>query len=56
MLEWAMSLPSFKTQLFRFVDVFPATTGDADVVRHLDEYLHGGADMPKFLDLGLDVA
>src|SRR5215210_1279606 len=56
MLEWAMSHPSFKTQLFRFVDVFPATTGDDDVVRHLDEYLHGGADVPKFLDLGLDVA
>jgi len=56
MLEWAMSHPSFKTQLFRFVDVFPATTGDDDVVRHLDEYLHGGEDVPKFLDLGLDVA
>ena len=55
MLEWAMSHPSFKTQLFRFVDVFPATTGDADVVRHLDEYLDG-ADVPRVLDLGLDVA
>ncbi len=56
MLEWAMSHPSFKTQLFRFVDVFPATTGDDDVMRHLDEYLHGGADVPKFLDLGLGIA
>jgi RHH-type proline utilization regulon transcriptional repressor/proline dehydrogenase/delta 1-pyrroline-5-carboxylate dehydrogenase len=56
MLEWAMSHPSFKTQLFRFVDVFPATTDDDDVVRHLDEYLHGGADVPKVLDLGLDMA
>ena len=33
MLGWAMSHPSFKTQLFRFVDVFPATHGDADVSR-----------------------
>src|SRR5215213_5190400 len=56
MLEWAMSHPSFKTQLFRFVDVFPATTDDEDVVRHLDEYLHGGTDVPMFLGLGLDVA
>jgi RHH-type proline utilization regulon transcriptional repressor/proline dehydrogenase/delta 1-pyrroline-5-carboxylate dehydrogenase len=56
MLEWAMSHPSFKTQLFRFVDVFPATTDDRDVVRHLDEYLHGGAEVPKVLDLGLDLA
>src|ERR687883_115964 len=55
MLDWAMSHPSFKTQLFRFVDVFPATTGDDDVMRHLDEYLHGG-DVPKVLDVGLDVA
>ncbi len=55
MLEWAMSHPSFKTQLFRFVDVFPATTDDADVLRHLDEYFEG-ADVPKVLDLGLDVA
>ena len=35
MLGWAMSHPSFRTALFRFVDVFPATEGDADVVRHL---------------------
>ncbi|MGI8806973.1 MAG: proline dehydrogenase family protein [Acidimicrobiales bacterium] len=56
MLEWAMSHPSFKTQLFRFVDVFPATTGDDDVVRHLDEYLHGGTDVPRALDFGLDLA
>ena len=52
MLEWAMSHPSFKTQLFRFVDVFPATTDDADVLRHLDEYFEAG-DVPRLLDLGL---
>jgi len=55
MLEWAMSHPSFKTQLFRFVDVFPATTDDADVLAHLDEYFEG-SDVPKVLDLGLDIA
>lgn len=55
MLEWAMSHPSFKTQLFRFVDVFPATHGDADVIRHLDEYFEG-ADVPRALDFGLDLA
>ncbi|MCA1692606.1 MAG: proline dehydrogenase family protein [Actinobacteria bacterium] len=55
MLEWAMSHPSFKTQLFRFVDVFPATTDDADVLRHLDEYFEG-AEVPKALDLGLGMA
>src|SRR5256885_10506898 len=55
MLGWAMSHPSFKTQLFRFVDVFPATTGDADVLRHLDEYF-AEADVPRTFDLGLEVA
>jgi RHH-type proline utilization regulon transcriptional repressor/proline dehydrogenase/delta 1-pyrroline-5-carboxylate dehydrogenase len=55
MLEWAMSHPSFKTQLFRFVDVFPATTNDADVLRHLDEYFEAG-DVPRMLDLGLGLA
>jgi RHH-type transcriptional regulator, proline utilization regulon repressor / proline dehydrogenase / delta 1-pyrroline-5-carboxylate dehydrogenase len=56
MLGWAMSHPSFKTQLFRFVDVFPATTGDADVLRHVREYFDGAADVPKALDLGVGLA
>ncbi|MDQ6928973.1 MAG: proline dehydrogenase family protein, partial [Actinomycetota bacterium] len=55
MLEWAMSHPSFKTQLFRFVDVFPATANDADVLRHLDEYFEG-PDVPRLVDLGLGIA
>src|SRR5687767_2939140 len=55
MLDWAMEHPAFKTQLFRFVDVFPATTDDADVLRHIEEYFDG-ADVPRALDLGIDVA
>jgi RHH-type transcriptional regulator, proline utilization regulon repressor / proline dehydrogenase / delta 1-pyrroline-5-carboxylate dehydrogenase len=55
MLDWAMSRPAFKTQLFRFVDVFPATTGDDDVLRHIGEYFEGH-DVPKALDLGIGVA
>ena len=55
MLEFAMNHPSFKTQLFRFVDVFPATTDDRDVLRHLDEYF-ADADVPRVIDLGLDLA
>ena len=55
MLDWAMSRPAFKTQLFRFVDVFPATTGDDDVLRHIDEYFEGHA-VPRMLDMGIDVA
>ena len=54
-MDWAMSRPEFKTQLFRFVDVFPALTDDADVARHIGEYFDG-VDVPKALDLGIDVA
>jgi RHH-type proline utilization regulon transcriptional repressor/proline dehydrogenase/delta 1-pyrroline-5-carboxylate dehydrogenase len=55
LLDWAMDHPDFKTQLFRFVDVFPACRTDADVARHLEEYFTG-ADVPTALDLSLDVA
>jgi RHH-type proline utilization regulon transcriptional repressor/proline dehydrogenase/delta 1-pyrroline-5-carboxylate dehydrogenase len=55
MLGWAMSHPSFKTQLFRFVDVFPATHGDDDVLRHVQEYFDG-PDVPRMLDLGMGLA
>ena len=55
MLDWAMSRPAFKAQLFRFVDVFPALEGDDDVARHLGEYFEG-VPVPKLLDLGIDAA
>src|SRR5919106_1538007 len=55
MLDWAMGHAAFKTQLFRFVDVFPSCRDDADVLRHLDEYFHDIA-VPRALDLGIDVA
>lgn len=55
MLDWAMTHPEFKTQLFRFVDVFPACRDDADVLRHIDEYF-ADVPVPKALDLGIDAA
>lgn len=55
LLGWAMSHPSFKTQLFRFVDVFPATVGDEDVLRHIDEYFEG-TDAPRVMGIGIDLA
>ena len=55
LLEWSMSHPSFKTQLFRFVDVFPATGDDDDVLRHLEEYFDL-AELPRIVDLGLELA
>jgi RHH-type proline utilization regulon transcriptional repressor/proline dehydrogenase/delta 1-pyrroline-5-carboxylate dehydrogenase len=55
MMDWAMSRPGFKTQLFRFVDTFPAMAGDDDVLRHVAEYFDG-ADVPRLLDFGVEVA
>ena len=55
MMDWAMGRPAFKTQLFRFVDVFPAMVDDDDVLRHAAEYFDG-AEVPKALDLGIGVA
>jgi RHH-type proline utilization regulon transcriptional repressor/proline dehydrogenase/delta 1-pyrroline-5-carboxylate dehydrogenase len=55
MMDWAMSRPAFKTQLFRFVDVFPALEGRDDIARHLAEYFDG-VEVPKALDLGVDLA
>nr|MDQ3758300.1 proline dehydrogenase family protein [Actinomycetota bacterium] len=55
MLGYAMSHPSFKTQLFRFVDVFPATSDDHDVLQHIDEYFEG-EDTPRLMHLGIDLA
>src|SRR5437879_12246417 len=54
-LDWAMSHPGFKTQLFRFVDVFPACRDDADVLRHLSEYF-AAVEVPRALGIGLEVA
>jgi RHH-type proline utilization regulon transcriptional repressor/proline dehydrogenase/delta 1-pyrroline-5-carboxylate dehydrogenase len=53
-LDWAMAHPRFKTQLFRFVDVFPACLDDADVLRHVGEYFTG-VEVPRALGLGLDM-
>ncbi len=55
MLDVAMSSASFKTQLFRFVDVFPQTTDDTDVQRHVDEYFTD-TGAPRLFDLARRVS
>ncbi len=37
-MDWALQDDVFKTQMFRFVDVYPALHGSEDVGRHLKEY------------------
>ena len=54
LMAWAMRDEAFKTQLFRFIDVFPALHGPEDVHRHLEEYLRQpDLKPPPGLHLGL---
>ncbi len=41
LLRLCMSHDEFRTQLLRFIDVYPVLTSNEEVVRHLDEYLSG---------------
>ncbi len=52
MLRWATSDPSFRTQLFRFVDVLPSIDGSEEISRHLREYLCG-PQTPRLVSRGL---
>ena len=39
LMEFAMKDESFKTEMFRFVDVFPVLQSSSEIYRHLKEYL-----------------
>jgi len=49
-----MEQPAFRTQLLRFIDVLPDLQTDAEVARHLDEYL-GGEELalPEMIKWGV---
>jgi RHH-type proline utilization regulon transcriptional repressor/proline dehydrogenase/delta 1-pyrroline-5-carboxylate dehydrogenase len=49
-LARALDDEHFKTQLFRFVDVYPSLRDSGDVVRHLRAYLDEGGELPRPLD------
>jgi RHH-type proline utilization regulon transcriptional repressor/proline dehydrogenase/delta 1-pyrroline-5-carboxylate dehydrogenase len=39
LLAWAMGNPGLKVQLFRFIDCLPSLQSNAEIARHLQEYL-----------------
>jgi RHH-type proline utilization regulon transcriptional repressor/proline dehydrogenase/delta 1-pyrroline-5-carboxylate dehydrogenase len=50
----AMADPTFKVQLFRFIDCFPTLSTPQDVYAHLAEYLdQPGVRLPRGLEVGL---
>ncbi len=53
-LEWAMRDEAFKTEMFRFVDVFPVLTTPDEVARHIQEYLlRPGLEAPAVIKMAL---
>ncbi len=39
LLDWAMSNPGLRVQMFRFIDTIPALQSNMEVARHLQEYM-----------------
>jgi RHH-type transcriptional regulator, proline utilization regulon repressor / proline dehydrogenase / delta 1-pyrroline-5-carboxylate dehydrogenase len=53
-MDWSMKNSSFKTQMFRFVDVLPTLGSSQEVARHLKEYFAEGGDaLPSVFNFGL---
>jgi RHH-type transcriptional regulator, proline utilization regulon repressor / proline dehydrogenase / delta 1-pyrroline-5-carboxylate dehydrogenase len=56
-LEWAMKDPSFKVDMFRFVDVFPTLRTKEQVKQHIEEYLlKEGRELPTLISAALKAA
>lgn len=56
-LEWAMGDPSFKIDLFRFVDVLPTLTETDQVSTHMRQYLlKEGRELPTLLGAAIKMA
>ncbi len=55
-MDLSMNSPSFKTQMFRFVDVLPYLNDNSDVAKHLKEYFsdkEGG--LPSIFSFGASI-
>ena len=50
LLTRAVEDPHFRTQLFRFIDVYPSLRDSGDLVRHLRAYLDDRGELPRPLD------
>jgi len=57
LLEWAMKNEAMKTQMLRFVDIFPALRTPRQIAAHLRQYFpRSNRSFPAFLSLGIDAA
>ena len=59
LMQWTLTNPSFKTPLFRFVDVFPSLNKKTDIPFFLNEYFKENNDasqpLPPFLKKGISI-
>jgi RHH-type proline utilization regulon transcriptional repressor/proline dehydrogenase/delta 1-pyrroline-5-carboxylate dehydrogenase len=56
-LEWAMGDPSFKIDLFRFVDVLPTLQSTEQIASHMRQYLlKPGRELPTLLGAAVKLA
>lgn len=57
MLDWAMADPSFKIDLFRFVDVLPVLGSTDQISSHMRQYLlKPGRELPALLGAAIKLA
>lgn len=54
-MEWSMRNEHFKTQMFRFVDVFPYLKSSDEILRHMREYFAEGGEIPSIFNFGMGV-
>lgn len=53
-MDMTMKNETFKTNMFRFVDVLPALNSGNDVLKHIKEYFaEGKEDIPSFFKMGI---
>lgn len=55
-MEWCLHNEEFKTNLFRFVDVFPALQNSEQLTGHLRQYFGPEGDLPPVLARGIRMA
>lgn len=57
MMDWVMKDPSFKIDLFRFVDVLPVLSDKDQISKHIEEYLlQKDRELPLFMGTALKAA
>jgi RHH-type proline utilization regulon transcriptional repressor/proline dehydrogenase/delta 1-pyrroline-5-carboxylate dehydrogenase len=55
-MEWCLHQPEFKTELFRFIDVFPALHSSRQLASHIEDYFSTSSQLPPLLARAIRMA